>query len=335
MIGPAMHCLVGPAAAFTFLASFLSAQQSSGWHDPSPHRIRFVIVNENVRLEVLDWGGFGSPMVLLSGLGGTAHIFDDFAPKLANDYHVYGITRRGFGASSVPVSGYDADRLGDDVLEVMDSLKLVGPVLVGVSLGGEELSSVASRKPDRVAGLAYLDAAYPYAFDNGKGPSLEELLQGTPQPPPPATADLASFAAYQSWLKRITGVTIPEAELRQTMDSGPNGTVGKSRTSPKVQEAILSGTRKYSEIRVPVLAIYAVPSYDGTWLDDSQDPTLHAAAETYIAHARMATEKQAKSFEDGVPSAHVVRLSGGHHLVFASNEMDVLREMHAFVAALK
>jgi pimeloyl-ACP methyl ester carboxylesterase len=330
-----MQYLAGRAASFALLVSFLSAQPPSGWHDASPHIIRFVTVNENVRLEVLDWGGSSPPMVLLSGLGGTAHIFDDFAPKLANDYHVYGITRRGFGASSVPVSGYDADRLGDDVLEVMDSLKLVGPVLVGVSLGGEELSSVASRKPGRVAGLVYLDAAYPYAFDNGKGPSLEELLQGTPQPPPPATADLASFAAYQSWLRRISGVTVPEAELRQTLDSGPNGRVGKSRTSPKIQEAILAGMKKYSEIHVPVLAIYAVPSYHGTWLDDSQDPALHIAAERFIAHAQMATEKQAKSFEDGVPSARVVRLSGGNHLVFASNEVDVLREMHAFVATLK
>jgi hypothetical protein len=25
-------------------------------------------------------------------------VFDEFAPKLATDHHVYGITRRGFGA---------------------------------------------------------------------------------------------------------------------------------------------------------------------------------------------------------------------------------------------
>jgi copper(I)-binding protein len=36
-----------------------------------------------------------------------------------------------------------------------------------------------------------------------------------------------------------------------------------------------------------------------------------------------------------VPGARVVRLSGGHHLVFMSNEVEVLREMRAFVASLK
>jgi pimeloyl-ACP methyl ester carboxylesterase len=44
------------------------------------------------------------------------------------------------------------------------------PVLVGHSLGGEELSSVGSRHPDRVAGLIYLDAGYSYAYyDRSRG----------------------------------------------------------------------------------------------------------------------------------------------------------------------
>jgi hypothetical protein len=46
------------------------------------------------------------------------------------------------------------------------------------------------------------------------------------------------------------------------------------------------------------------------------------------------TEAQAKSFESGVRSAHVVRLPHTNHYVFLSNEADVLREMHAFLAGL-
>jgi non-heme chloroperoxidase len=139
-------------------------QKSNLFHDPSPHTIRFVTVDKHVRLEVLDWGGTGRPVVLLTGVGNTAHVFDDFAPKLTGKYHVYGITRRGFGASSAPDSGYTADRLGDDVLAVLDSLRIDRPVLVGHSLAGEELSSVGSRRPERVAGLIYLDAAYHLAY---------------------------------------------------------------------------------------------------------------------------------------------------------------------------
>src|SRR5271156_6550221 len=98
---------------------------------PSPPTASLITVDKNVKLEVLDWGGAGRPLVLLAGLGDTAHVFDEFAPELSARYHVYGITRRGFGASSIPASGYDADRLGDDVLAVLDSLKLFRPALVG------------------------------------------------------------------------------------------------------------------------------------------------------------------------------------------------------------
>src|SRR5215813_15548101 len=72
--------------------------------------------------------------------------------------------RGGFGASSVPASGYGADRLGDDVLAVIEKLAISKPVLAGHSLGGEELSSIGSRHPEKVAGLVYLDAGYSYAF---------------------------------------------------------------------------------------------------------------------------------------------------------------------------
>jgi pimeloyl-ACP methyl ester carboxylesterase len=60
--------------------------------------------------------------VLLAGLSETAPVYDQFAPKLTDACHVYGITRRGFGASSI--QGYTAARLADDLLRVLESLKL-------------------------------------------------------------------------------------------------------------------------------------------------------------------------------------------------------------------
>jgi pimeloyl-ACP methyl ester carboxylesterase len=81
-----------------------------------------------VRLEVLDWGGSGRALVLLASGGETAHVYDECAPKLTAEYHVFGITRRGLGASS--------------------------------SVAGEELSSIGAQHPDRIAALIYLDAAW-------------------------------------------------------------------------------------------------------------------------------------------------------------------------------
>ncbi|MFL5632857.1 MAG: alpha/beta fold hydrolase, partial [Gemmatimonadaceae bacterium] len=78
------------------------------------HRVSFVKVASDVRLEVLDWGGTGPVMVFLAGFGGTSHVFDNFAPQFTNAYHVIGITRRGFGASSRPSDGYDSATLAHD-----------------------------------------------------------------------------------------------------------------------------------------------------------------------------------------------------------------------------
>jgi non-heme chloroperoxidase len=310
----------------------LCSQQSTPWRDASPHTVQFVTVEKNIRLEVLDWGGPGLPVFLLAGGGDTSHVFDDFAPRLTDRFHVYGITRRGFGESGFSAEGYGADRLGDDVLAVLDALKVSRAVLAGHSIAGEELSSVANRHPERVAGLVYLEAAYPYAFDNGKGPTLRQIQEiSGPQPPPPGEADLASFHALQQYYLRVLGFTYPEGELRQRWSSSPEGRVTKERDFPGYA-TILSGMKKYTAIPVPVLAIFAIPHSQGKWVDSSTDPKVREAAKAYSAALTPLTESQGRAFENGVPTARVVRLPGAHHYVYLSNEADVLREMRAFLA---
>jgi non-heme chloroperoxidase len=309
--------------------------QSSVWNDPSPHRTRFVSVDKDVRLEVLDWGGSGRPIVLLAGGGNTAHVFDDFAPKLTAHFHVYGITRRGFGASGYAATDDPADRLGDDVVAVIAALKLKRPILVGHSIAGVELSSVANSHPDRVAGLVYLDAAYSYAFDNGEGANIMEIQQlHGPQPPPPSGADLASFTALQKYYERVNGFRFPEGELRQQRESTPDGRVGKQRDLPggALFMPLMKGTKKYSKIPVPALAIFANPHSQGRWVDDNLDPSVQTAARAYSTALSALTERQEKAVENGAPRAQVIALSGANHYVFLSNEADVLREMYAFLA---
>src|SRR4051812_28610662 len=64
--------------------------------------VRFIQVEPDVKLEVVDYGGSGRAVVLLHGHGRSAHDFDAFGPKLATTNHVYSISRRGYGASSRP-----------------------------------------------------------------------------------------------------------------------------------------------------------------------------------------------------------------------------------------
>jgi non-heme chloroperoxidase len=344
IIGGAILYLQGstlkPLAAQTPSAEDLASQPATSepspeWHDPAPRSTTFVEVEKGVKLEVLDWGGAGRPIVLLAGLQNTAHVFDSFAPQLVTKYHVYGITRRGFGASTTPASGYTADRLGDDVLAVLNALNISKPVLVGHSLAGEELSSIGSRYPDRVAGLIYLDAAYTHAYQN---PALPEIVPGMPElnktltqlsTAKPTAADMANFAAFQLWLMKAQGMLIPEAELHQLFRTDASGRITASRTDPSTVAAILAGGQRYTHVPVPMLAIYAIPPSWGGMFDN-----IDAVGRAKLQATEATLLAMTNAFESGNPSARVVRIPHANHYVFLSNEEDVLREMNAWLGKL-
>jgi pimeloyl-ACP methyl ester carboxylesterase len=312
---------------FMLPASFAHAQDGT---DSSSHTVQFVTVDKDVKLEVLDWGGTGRPLVFLAGGGRTAHDYDQFAPKFTANYHAYGITRRGFGASSKPAptsDNYAADRLGDDVLAVIDSLRLDRPVLVGHSMAGEELSSIGSRYPEKVAGLIYLDAGYPWAYyDRAHGDPWLDMLDVKKR-----LDALRSGAVYDR--EFVQGLLASVSQLERDLPEDAKRLASIQGAAPPppppISLAMLFGEQKYTEIHVPVLAIFAVPhNFDGILRDDPKSKAVMAAAD--LAH----TSALANTFEAGVPSAHVVRLPNADHYVFRSNEAEVLGEMSLFLAGL-
>lgn len=311
------------------------ATPATAWAHASAHSVQFVTVDQDVKLEVLDWGGPSGgkvrTLVILAGNGNTAHVFDPFVQRLVGRYHVYGITRRGFGASSAPPSGYGADRLGDDVLAVMDALKIDKPILVGHSIAGEELSSIGSRRPEKVAGLVYLDAGYAYAFyDSTRGDvwidsldlkrRLEHLRCCDGAQDPQKVREL-----LETVLPRFEKVLQDQLKM-PAAPPGPDAASGDTGAA----RAILEGAQKYTEIPVPILAIYATPHDLGR-----QAPTTTEGRAAQAAVEEVIVRAQVAAFERGLPSARVVRIPNADHYVFQSNESDVLREMDAFIAGLK
>ena len=70
------------------------------------YQTKFVSGITNNKIEILDFGGTGRPILFLTGLGNSAHVFIDFAPKFCDKFHVYAMTRRGYGASEQTANGY-------------------------------------------------------------------------------------------------------------------------------------------------------------------------------------------------------------------------------------
>jgi non-heme chloroperoxidase len=87
----------------------------------------------------------------------------------------------------------------------------------------------------------------------------------------------------------------------------------------------MNGMQKYTDIRVPVLAIYAMPHASGqAFKDDSARAAADARDEALVG-------PQTTAFESGVLSARVVRLPHANHFVFLSSADDVMREVNAFL----
>ena len=133
-------------------------------------------------------------MLLLTGIGDNAHVYDGFAFQFTDFFHVIGITRRGYLPSSQPQDGYDvATRVADDIA-VLDALAIGRAVWVGHSLAGSELSAAGEKYKERVDRLVYLDA-YDLSerFENPGPPAADSLY---------TDADAKSIWAYQAAVAR-------------------------------------------------------------------------------------------------------------------------------------
>jgi non-heme chloroperoxidase len=305
--------------------------------DKSPHKVSFVEVQPGVRLEVLDWGGIGPPMVLLAGLGDSAHVFDSFAAKLTPHYHVYGLTRRGAGISDSPQpvwQNYTADRLGDDVLKVLETLNLDQAVLVGHSIAGEELSSIGSRHPERVRALVYLDAGGEAAMYVQS--VYSNLIDWNDMRNKVDAINFYGPVQYQRLLiQQMINTEIPlyvkglKERLQLLADLPdaqplPQETLGSH--SFQVAWAILHGEQRFTEIHCPALVIYSVP----------RPPHVSAGGDSKSEEASYkltmsGIDSEAQAFEAQHFPAKIVRIAGADHYMYRSNEGDVLREIFMFM----
>ena len=338
-----------------------ASRQQTEWKDPSPHATTFVTVDEGVQLEVLDWGGSprqgsaqaGPALVLLAGGGATAHHYDDFAPLLSARYHVVGLTRRGHRGSAAAPGGYGPVRLAEDVVRVIDAVGLNNPVVIGHSFAGEEMHVLGARYSAKIRGLVYVDAAFDRG-DNADTDAVTAVARTVPTAPGPEPGDRASFTAFRAYLEKYGGAG-PEAWLRTRYRTNPDGSVGGLWTPDRsILEVMMKEMRapynpyNPERIRVPALAIYAIPksaddllrrgSSDRSPFPElaaraADDPALRERVEKLYLLTRDRVRKHEKWFEAFAERGRVVELSGTHNLII-SNPHEVLQHIEAFLSSL-
>jgi non-heme chloroperoxidase len=292
------------------------------------YQTKFVTGSTDNKLEVLDWGGTGEPILFLSGLGNSAHVFVDFAPKFTDKFHVYAMTRRGFGASELTTAGYSIDTLAKDILAVENALHLDKVILIGHSIAGDEISKFASSYPNRVEKIVYLDAAHDRT-------NLMALYATMPSFPNPTTTDSASIPNFKRFVARVYGVSFPDDELKNTQVFAKDGKYEKGVTPDFVQGLVIKGLQhpNYQGIECPALAIYAIPSSVAQLFPfyKTLDAENKKRADTTFASSVSFTKEQEALFKKAVKIKTVKEIDGAHHYVFISNPAETEKFIRSFL----
>lgn len=288
------------------------------------HHVSFVSVSPTVRLEVLDWGGRGPALVFLGGFGNTGHVFDAFAPQFSDRYHVFAITRRGFGASSRPPTGYDGGTLTLDILTVLDSLDIRRAIFVGHSFAGSELGVLGAYHAERVTALVYLDASYDFAHLYGD-PRWQRAFP-IPRPPAPRTSDLP---VLRRWLTDVMGPAVPDDEIRNLTSNGAAAGLDTLLQRGAYPTAL-------SRITTPVVAFWAAPRSAQEWYPyrGALDSLERTRLDQSFTDQMTVRREHIQTFMDHVRGARVVRIAGGRHYLFLTHPRQTANGMRAFLASV-
>jgi pimeloyl-ACP methyl ester carboxylesterase len=304
---------------------------SDGWVDSTKHKAGFITVQRGVRLHYLDFGGSGPALLLLPGIGNTAHAYDDFAFGLTDRFHVYAMTRRGFGESSHPARGYDMERLVLDIKAVMDSLKLTRVDLVGHSFAGQEMTRFVREHPGRVRRMVYLDGA----FDNAAVDSVAEEVFTAPMAYPPKdplrARDTSTYRAYVNYVHSSRGVKIPESDIRvRVRYDGIIEELGVGYAG--ISREAVNEPQQWDKLPVPALGIFALREHfeqSEPWV--KADTSWRRDVQAYLDKARIVTEFAISDFKRA-PRSEAIAISGGHHWIFVSHRDRVLSAVREFLA---
>jgi 3-oxoadipate enol-lactonase len=259
-----------------------------------------VAITENTSIDY-DVHGEGPPLVLIGGLGFGRWGFFKQIPALSRHFRTVTFDVRG----ERDLEGGVSD-LVDEVVALLDHLRIGKTHVLGTSLGGFVAQGLALRRPDLVDGLVLVCTSY-----GGRGPETMS---------PQALSDM---------------IGLPSLSVERTVRRGlETATTEAYRAGhPEEFERIV----RWRLADSPSLSAYYGQMRAGARFDLSHDvgsitsPTLviHGAEDRYVPAANAA------ALAEAIPGAKLRVLDGAGHLVFIERFADVNREVVTFLKPRK
>ena len=253
-----------------------------------------------LKLNYLDWGNEGAPdMVLVHGLRGHRHSWDDFSALVCKDFHVMALDQRGRGESDwAPDGDYSTDAYVADLAGFSEALGLNNFTLVGHSMGGRNSMTFGGKYPEKLDKLVVVDVG-PESDPRGGARITREIIN--------VPEEFDSFEAvveYMNKQNRFASDRVMRRRLTYATKELPNGKIGW-RYDLAIREARRQGISSPQEDLWPELSRITCPTL------------VVRGAETDLLTLEVA-QRMIETFPDG----QLVEIPNAGHMVFEDNPDD-------------
>ena len=256
-----------------------------------------MLMVNGMNIHYLDWGTAGKPvMLLLHGLRGHCHSWDDVSARFCADYHVLALDQRGRGETDwAPRGDYSTDAFVADLEEFCDALGLERFTLIGHSMGGRNSMAFAGRNPDKLDRLVIVDIG-PEIAPEGAARITREVVE-VPE----------EFDTFDDAFQRVSGQNrfasepVMRRRLAYQTRELPNGKIGW-RYDPAIREQRRNGTG-------------APPPDLWTPLSQVTCPTLIVRGTETDTLSLSVAERMTETLSNG----RLVHVDNAAHMVFEDN----------------
>lgn len=268
----------------------------------------------NINIHYLDFPGTEAPIIALHGLTANAHAFDGLLAKWPERKNrVISVDLRGRGLTDHPAFQYAQQEHADDILGLMEALKIDSAIFMGHSFGGLLSCYIAANYPERVSKLIILDAAAQM------NPNAADMLM-------PSIMRLdKKFASWDEYLTAIKAAPFNKDwsddmlsyYKADVMDTPDGGVTPRSNLANIIEASLGVADTDWVSIMEQI----------------TQPAILINALDEYTLGEPILPEEKARETVAMMKNCRYESVDGNHHsMLYDANAIEVIRFISVFLA---